>query len=59
MTILKNKKLTDDDIAQFCQSVDTLLASINERSVAKKVKKTVKVGEKDSITSDEDILVLP
>ena len=58
MTILKNKKLTDDDIAQFCQSVDTLLASIHERSVAKKGKKTVKVEEKDSITSDEDILVL-
>jgi hypothetical protein len=55
--ILKNKKLTDDDITQYCQSVNQLLDSINERSVKKKGKKPVKV-EEDYITSDEDILVL-
>jgi len=58
MTILKNKKLTDDEITQYCQSVDTLLASIHERSVSKKDKKTVEVVEKDYIPSDEDMLVL-
>jgi len=57
--ILKNKKLTDDDITQYCQSVDTLLASIHERSVAKKGKKTVDVVEKEYIISDEDMVVLP
>jgi hypothetical protein len=56
--ILKNKKLIDDDIAQYCQSVDKLLYSIKERSVKKKGKKPVEVEKEKYITSDEDILVM-
>jgi hypothetical protein len=56
--IVKKNKLTDDDITQYCQSVNKLLASINERSVAKKGKKPVEIEEEDYTASDEDVLVL-
>jgi hypothetical protein len=57
--IVKKNKLTDDDITQYCQSVNKLLASINERSVAKKGKKPVEIEEEEDYTaSDEDVLVL-
>ena len=56
--IVKNNKLTDDDITQYCQSVNKLLAAINERSVAKKRKKPVEIEEENYTTSDEDVLVL-
>jgi hypothetical protein len=39
MMRVKNKKLSDDDISQYCESVEKLLGSINERSVTKKRKK--------------------
>ena len=58
MMIVENKKLTDDEIAQYCQSVNELLTSINERSATKKGKKTVEAVEEDHITEDEDILAL-
>jgi hypothetical protein len=52
-----NKKLTDDDIAQYCESVERLLETIHERSTTKKGKKTKEVKE-DYLTSDEEMLVL-
>ena len=55
--ILKKEKLTDDDIIQYCDSVEKLLEEIKERSITKKRKKAVEV-EKDYATSDEDVLVL-
>jgi hypothetical protein len=53
----KNKIFTDNEIEQYCQSVEQLLAKIKERSVARKSKKTVKAKD-DYETSDKDNLVL-
>jgi hypothetical protein len=53
----KNKIFTDKEIEQYCQSVENLLAKINERSVSKKSKKTVKEKE-DYMTSGKNNLVL-
>lgn len=55
---LKNKKLTDDDIAQYCKGVEELLSAINEKSAMKKSKKPVGKGAEEHVSEDEDALVL-
>ena len=53
----KNKKFSDDDISQYCESVEKLLERIHEKSTTKKRKKTVKAAE-ERVTSDEEMFVL-
>jgi hypothetical protein len=55
---LKKKKLTDDDIAQYCKGVEELLSSIHEKNVAKKKKKPFGRRAEGHVPEDEDALVL-
>lgn len=55
---MKVKKLTDDDIKQYCESVDRLLSSIKERGPKKKSNKPVAAEDEDAELYDEDIFVM-
>jgi hypothetical protein len=46
---VKHKKYTDYEINQYCQGVEKLLGSINERIATKKSKKRVDVEEEDNV----------
>ncbi len=50
-----NKKslFTDEEIEQYCQSVEKLLVDINDRKASKKTKKVKEIKEM-YVSSDED-----
>jgi hypothetical protein len=52
----KKHKFTDDDIDRYCQSVEALLTSINDRSSVKRRKKVVKTEEVHSSFVDNDLM---
>lgn len=60
---VKYKKYTDDEISEFCNGVEKLLSSINERIVTKKRNKGAQVediaeDEDEAFTRDEDMFVI-
>lgn len=57
---VKNKTFTEDEINQYCLSVDKLLKSINEKNDTKKPRKRIVVEEEqeEKVMSDEDLFVL-
>jgi len=55
----KNKPYTEDEIREYCESVEKLLIKIKEDSLAKKRRKIREIErEEDHIPEDEDELVL-